>query len=243
MSRRNLSGTPLSCSKSTTPFLISTLPLSSLMGAATRLAADQALQFVKGVAVDDVNLVVLVLDEPAHLLVLDGLGALVFFNALAGEHAGVDDDALDSRRHPEAGVLYVAGLFAKDGPEKLLLGAELGLALGGYLAGQDVAGLDLRPDADDAALVQVLKRLLAHVGDVAGDLFLAQLGVPGHGLELLDVHRGEDVLLDDALGDEDGVLVVEPAPAHEGHQDILAQGQLAHVHRRAVGQDLSFEHR
>ena len=45
-------------------------------------------------------------------------------------------------------------------------------------------------------LVEVLEGLLADVGNVAGDLFLAELGVAGDALELLDVDRGEDVLLD-----------------------------------------------
>ena len=57
-------------------------------------------------------------------------------------------------------------------------------------------GLHLGADADDAALVEVLERLLADVGDVAGDLLGAELGVAGLDLELLDVDRGEEVLLD-----------------------------------------------
>jgi hypothetical protein len=89
-------------------------------------------------------------------------------------------------------------------------------------------GVDLGAHADDAGFVQVLEGLLAHVGDVPGDLLLAQLGVPGHDLELLDMHRGEDVVLGhQLLGDQDGVLEVVAAPAHEGHHHVAAQGQLA----------------
>src|SRR3546814_10950376 len=68
----------------------------------------------------------------------------------------------------------------------------------------DIARLHLCADIDDARLVQVPERFLAHVRDVAGDIFRPELGVAGHHLELLDVDRGEDVVLHDPLGDQDG---------------------------------------
>src|SRR3546814_11269597 len=74
------------------------------------------------------------------------------------------------------------------------------LALRRHLADQDVARIDLGADVDHARLVEVAQRVLADVGDVACDLLLAQLGVAGHHLELLDVDRGEDVVSHDALG-------------------------------------------
>src|ERR1019366_10567360 len=106
-------------------------------------------------------------------------------------------------------VADVAGLPPEHGSEELLLGRELRLALGRDLADEDVARLHLGADANDAALVEVLEGLLADVRDVARDLFLAELRVAGDALELLDVNRGEDVVLGDALGDEDRVLEVE----------------------------------
>jgi hypothetical protein len=87
-------------------------------------------------------------------------------------------------RHPQRAVADVAGLLAEDGPQQLLFGRELGLTLGGDLADQDVLRLHLGADAHDARLVEVLEGLLADVRDVAGDLFLAQLGVARHALEL-----------------------------------------------------------
>ena len=112
-------------------------------------------------------------------------------------------------------VAHVAGLLAEDRAEQLLFGRELGLALRRDLADEDVAGLDLGADAHDARLVEVLERFLADVRDVARDLFLAELGVAGDALELLDVNRGEDVVLDERLGDEDRVLEVVAIPRHE----------------------------
>ena len=94
-------------------------------------------------------------------------------------------------------------------------GRQLGLGLGGDLADEDVAGLHFRADADDAVVVEVLQRFLADVRDVARDFFRPELGVAGGDLELLDVDRGEDVLLEDLLGDEDRVLEVVAVPGHE----------------------------
>ena len=54
---------------------------------------------------------------------------------------------------------------------------------------------DLGADADDAAVVEVAQRLLGAVRDVAGDLLVAELGRAGVDLVLLDVDRGELVVL------------------------------------------------
>jgi hypothetical protein len=136
-------------------------------------------------------------------------------------------------------VAHVARLLAEDRAEELLLGRELGLALRRDLPDEDVARLHLGADAHDAGLVEVLEGLFAHVGDVAGDLFLAELGVAGDALELLDVDRGEDVLLGDALGDEDRVLEVVALPGHERDDDVRAQRELAHVAGGAVGEHVA----
>ena len=53
------------------------------------------------------------------------------------------------------GVAHLARLLAEDRAEQALLGGQLGLALGGHLADEDVTGGDLGADADDAALVEV----------------------------------------------------------------------------------------
>ena len=150
-------------------------------------------------------------------------------------HAG--DDAVLAVGHAQGGVAHLAGLLAEDGAQEALLAGQLGLPLGGHLAHEDVAAADLGADADDAALVEVGQGLLADVGDVAGDLLGAQLGVAGVDLVLLDVDRGEHVLGDHTLGDDDGVLVVEALPGHEGDQEVLAQGQVSLVGGGAVGQD------
>ena len=107
------------------------------------------------------------------------------------------------------------------------------------LADEDVARPDLGADVDDALLVEVLEGLLADVRDVAGDLLGPELGVAGLDLVLLDVDAGEQVVADEAIADDDRVLVVAALPAHERDEDVPAEGQLALVGRAGVGDRLA----
>ena len=158
---------------------------------------------------------------------------------LARERLDVDDDAALAVRDLERGVADLARLLLEDRADQLLLGGQLGLALRRDLADEQVAGLDLGADADDAAVVEVAQRLLRAVRDVAGDLLVAQLGRAGVDLVLLDVDRGELVVLDQALGQDDRVLEVVALPGHEGDHQVLAERHLAVVGRGAVGEHLA----
>jgi hypothetical protein len=158
---------------------------------------------------------------------------------VAAEHLDVDDLAGLAVRDLEGGVAHLAGLLTEDGAEQALLGGELGLALGRDLADQHVARRDLGADADDAALVEVGEDLVAQVRDVPGDLLGAELGVAGVDLVLLDVDRGEHVVLHQALAEDDRVLEVVALPRHEGHEQVLAEGQLAAVGGGTVGDEVA----
>jgi hypothetical protein len=58
----------------------------------------------------------------------------------------------------------------------------------------------------------------------------------------VDVDGGENVLLDQPLGDDDRVLEVVALPRHEGDEQVRAERELAHVGRAAVGEDLLRTH-
>src|SRR6185369_15594844 len=131
------------------------------------------------------------------LILLDRARAVVLLDALSREDARVDDCALDARRDAEAGVADLARLLAEDRAEELLFGRELRLALRRDLADEDVAGLHLGADADDAGVVEVVEGLVADVRDVPRNLFLAELRVARDALELFDVHRREHVVFGD----------------------------------------------
>ena len=145
-------------------------------------------------------------------------------------------------RNPQGGIADFAGLFAENGAQQPLLSGQLGLPLRGDLTHQDIAGTDLGADVDDAALVEILERVLADVRDIAGDLLRPELGIPGLDLIFLDVDGGEDVVPHDLFVDEHGVLVVIAFPGHEPDQDVLAQGDFTLVGGGAVGDDLARLH-
>ena len=146
---------------------------------------------------------------------------------LAPELADLDDLAALAVRQAQRGVLHLARLLTEDRAQEALLRRQLGLALGRDLADEDVAGAHLGADVDDALLVEVLEGLLADVRDVAGDLLGPELGVAGLELVLLDVDAREEVVLDEAIADDDRVLVVAAFPGHERREDVAAEGELA----------------
>ena len=69
-----------------------------------------------------------------------------------------------------------------------------------------------------------------------------ELGVARHHLEFLDMDRGEDVVLDDALGEQDRVLEVVAVPRHERDEHVAAERELAELGRRTVGDDVALLH-
>ena len=152
----------------------------------------------------------------------------------------MDHDPLDAGRDLQRVVLDVLAGAAEDRVQELLFRRQLGLRLGRDLADENIAGPHEGAHADDAVLVEVPQRFFADVGDVAGELLPAELRLADLDVEFLDVQRGVDVLLNQLLADDEGVLEVEPIPGHEGGQHVASQGQLALVGRRAVGVTVPF---
>ena len=109
---------------------------------------------------------------------------------LSGKYLRVDDDAVGAVRHLQGSVTDFAGLLTEDRAQQALLRGQLGLALRGDLADQDISRADFRADADDAALVQILQGVVADAGHVPGDLLRSQLGVAGLGLVLFNMNGG-----------------------------------------------------
>ena len=102
---------------------------------------------------------------------------------MAVENLDVDNGAVFAVGNAQRGVSDLSCLFAENGAQQPLLGGHFGLALGGDLTHKNVAGANLGADADDSALVKVLKGVLAHVRDVSCYLFGSELCVSG--LELV----------------------------------------------------------
>src|SRR5207245_920472 len=121
--------------------------------------------------------------------------------------------------------------------------ALVAVAAGHLVADADLALLSDR-DADHLvhARQELVVVLAAEDRDVDDLPVLArrepERGLAGLALVLLDVDGGELVVLDDAVAQDDGVLVVAALPGHERDEDVLAEGELALVGRVAVGEDL-----
>ena len=97
----------------------------------------------------------------------------------------------------------------------------------------------MSPGPDDAVIVVVCEHLLRLVGNLAGNLLRTELGVAGIDLVTGDVDRGEQVLLDHTVGDDDAVLVVVALPRHVGHGEVHAERELGVIDRGAVSQGLA----
>src|SRR5690606_24821913 len=188
---------------------------------------------------NDAELFLQVLADLVELLLLDGQGAAVAFYAITSEYLDVDDGTLGAGGHTQGGVLHIGSLLTEDRTQQLLFRSQLGFALGRDLADQDIAGADFGTHVDNARLIQLAQGRLTDVGDIGGDFLRPQLGVAGYAGQLLDVDGGETVFLNHTFGDEDRVLEVVAVPGHEGDAHVLTQGQLAHVHGRAISQDVA----
>ena len=116
--------------------------------------------------------------------------------AVAVGDADVDDLAPFAVGHPKRRVLHVPRLLTEDRPQQLLFRSQFRLALRRDLADEDVSRANLCADADNTLFVEVAKRFLADVGDVAGDVLIAQLGLSRLALILLDVDGREFVVLE-----------------------------------------------
>src|SRR3990172_6518642 len=191
---------------------------------------------------ENANLIVEVLLQHAHFFGLDRLGPLVFLHTLAGKDLHVHDDSFDAGWTTERCVPNIAGFLAEDGAQQLFLRGELSFTFGGHLAHQDVAGLHIGADPDDAGLVQIRQKPFGHIGNIASDLLRPELGVSSLGVELLDMDRSVSVRLDELLRHQDRVFEVVSAPRHEGDQNVPPQGQLPPVGTGPVGYHLSLFH-
>mgnify|MGYP000703683748 CR=1 FL=1 len=139
----------------------------------------------------------------------------------SGEHLDIHDDAVFAVRNAQGGIADLSCLFTEDGAQQSFLCIQLGFTFRGNLTDQNVAGMYLCTDADDATLVQFLQSILAHVWNVAGNLFRSELGVTRFDFVFLDMNGGIYVVADHSLVEQNRVLVVVAFPGHKADQRIF----------------------
>ena len=100
-------------------------------------------------------------------------------------------------RNTQGGIANLACLFAEDGAQQAFFGGQLGFALRRDLTDQNIAGVNLRTDTDDAVARQGrCSSIFADVRDIAGNLFRAELGISGFNLIFLDMDGGINIVAD-----------------------------------------------
>ena len=97
----------------------------------------------------------------------------------------------------------------------------------------------MRTHANDTTLIQVLSGILAHIGDVVGQLLHTALGLAHLEGILVDVNRCEDVLTHHALVEHDSVLIVISLPGHVCHLEVTSQSQFTVLGRVALGEQVA----
>ena len=149
-------------------------------------------------------------DVDNHTLVDTGAEFIVTIDSV--KYLDADDGSLLAVWDLQRGVANLARLLVEDRTEQTLFSAELCFTLRGNFSDQDVAGAHLSTNTDDAALVQVGQQLGTNVRQIAGDLLFTKLGVAGVHLILLDVNRGESVVLHQVLRQDNRVFEVVTLP-------------------------------
>jgi len=180
-------------------------------------------------AVQNGLLIFTVLAEPFDFFTFDGNGTFVLVDAVAVKDPNLNHRTGNPRRQTHGGITHIGSFFAKNGPQKFFFRGHRAFALGGNLAHQNITRMHLGTNIDDTGLIKVFQALFAHIGNIAGDVFGAKLGVPRHDLQFLDMDRGEDIVLHNPFGNQDTVFKVITVPRHEGHQHVTTQGQFAHI--------------
>ena len=151
----------------------------------------------------------------------------------------VNDDTFNTRLNTQRSIAHVGSFLAENGAQQFFFRRNRRFALRRNLADQNVAGLNFGADVNDTGFVKVSQRFFAHVRNVAGDFFLAELGIAGHYFKFLDMQRGQNVIAGNTLGKQNRVFVVQTVPRHKGNQHVFAESQFAHVGTRTVGHDVA----
>ena len=114
---------------------------------------------------------------------------------LSCKYLGIHNDTIFAVRHLQRSVADLSCLLAEDRTQQALFRCQLSLALRGHLAHQDISRANLRTNADDSPLIQILQSIIAHTGNILGDLLRSQLGVTGFRLIFLNMNRSIYIIL------------------------------------------------
>ena len=113
------------------------------------------------------------------------------------------------------------------------------LTLGSDLTYQNVAAFNESTNTNDPHFIKIAKAFLSNVGNLTGDFLRTQLGLTGFNLVFLDMNRGVEIIGNQTLADEQGILVVVSLPGHVGDQNVLSQRNFPAFTSGTIRQNLS----
>ena len=151
----------------------------------------------------------------------------------------VNNDAFNTRLNTQRGIAHVGSFLAENGAQQFFFRRNRRFAFRRNFADQNITGLDFGADVNDTGFVKVAQRFFAHVRNITGNFFLAELGIAGHYFKFLDMQRSQNVVAGNTFGEQNRVFVVQTVPRHKGNQHVLAESQFAHVSTRTVGHDVA----
>ena len=158
----------------------------------------------------------------------------------AGKYFDVYYDTAFAVRNFKRSIADFPCLFAEYRAEKSFFGGKFGFALRGDFTDENIAAVDFRADTYDTVFVEVFKRVVADVRNIARDLFFAEFRIARFDFVFFDMNGGEYVLSYEFFGKKDRVLVVITFPAHEADENVSAEREFAVFGGRTVRDDLTF---
>ena len=161
----------------------------------------------------------------------------------SGRNLDVHDDTADTRRNNQRGVLNISCLLAENGAKQFLFRSKLSFRLRSDLTHKYVAWFNLGTYTNDTIVVEILKSIFTYVRNITSDFFRAELGVTSSHLELVNMNRCEDVILNDLFRDQNRILEIITIPRHKSHEDVTTNGKLAILSRSTIRKDLAFLYR
>ncbi len=142
---------------------------------------------------------------------------------LSCEYSGLNDDTIFTVRNLQGCIAHFSRLLTKDRTKKPFLGCQFRLALRRHLAYQNISGTDLGAYADDSTLIQIFKCIFAHAGNILCDLLRSELCITGFRLILFDMNRCINIILNQSLTDQNGILVIVAFPLDKSNERILSE--------------------
>ena len=140
---------------------------------------------------------------------------------LSCKYFGIYDNTKLTMWHFQRSITNFSCFLTEDCTKQSFLSSKLCLSLRSNFTNQNITGTNLCTDTDNTVLVKVFERVVADTRYITGDLFVTKLGVSRLCIVLIDMNRCINIILNQSLTKQYGILVVITFPSHETDQWVL----------------------